>query len=237
MRHPSRSAVFVFLLLLVGCDRVRGLMPQPAGDPEARYQLERDTQGRVVRLDKVTGEVTILKEDGLPSPPTARQAARSNERSAASTAVEGGAPAPRVEASESRPTAGGETTVAQSPPSTAAPTAASVASATPYLAPGARVTLVRPSPVFISANENQTPLEVLGHGATGRVMRTEGEWYLIEFQSSRWGRRAGYLKAAAVGHVEQPMDLSVPEPALTPMDLSVPDPVLEPLDLSVPEPR
>jgi hypothetical protein len=87
----------------------------------------------------------------------------------------------------------------------------------------------------MTTNEKQTPLEVLASGAVARVLKTEGDWYLIEFEGARWGRRVGYLKSTAIDLGQQPMDLSVPEPELRPMDLSVPDSQqLEPMDLSVP---
>jgi hypothetical protein len=80
-------------------------------------------------------------------------------------------------------------------------------------------------------------LEVLRPGTVGRVLDTEGEWYLIEFESQQWGRRVGYVKSTAVDFGQQPMDLSVPSGSLTPMDLSVPEPSLAPMDLSVPDAR
>jgi hypothetical protein len=99
------------------------------------------------------------------------------------------------------------------------------------------VTIIRPSPVYLTASENRTPLEVLASGTVGTVLRTEGQWYFIAFQSPRWGRRVGFLKSTAVDYRQQPLDLSVPDPtALEPLDLSVPDTTgLEPLDLSVPD--
>ena len=107
---------------------------------------------------------------------------------------------------------------------------------TPPLAAGTRVRITQPSPVFLSAKENQTPLEVLSSGMVVSVIRTEGEWYFIQFESPRWGRRVGFVKSTAVDHDRQPMDLSVPE-AVVPLDLSVPDSTLTPLNLSVPEAR
>jgi len=235
MQRACRYAIVVFPVLLAACDQMRGLVPK-SDDTEARFQLERDDQGRMVRLDKVTGEVTIVKGEALSAAIPSREAARTGIERPAVRAVPETVPivpAPREVDERIPPGISESALIPSGAPVGTLP--ASVPAATPHLAAGARVTLIRPSPVFLTARENQTPLEVLGHGAAAKVLRTEGEWYFIEFQSPRWGRRVGFLKSAAVDHGEQPMDLSVSEPPLGPVDLSVPDPALTPLDLSVPE--
>lgn len=56
-----------WLLLLVttclggcGAPAQNGTPPQPAAESAARYQFEKDSQGRLFRLDRVTGEVTAI---------------------------------------------------------------------------------------------------------------------------------------------------------------------------------
>jgi hypothetical protein len=216
-------------LLLGGCEQVRGLAPR-GGDASARYALERDGQGRVVRLDTVTGEVTVItsKEVSSAKPSQGARRPQSEEPRRVSTPSTVSQPYVRentpVEDVGIMPHSGVALSTAP---------ALSVPPPTPFLAAGTRVTIVRPSPVFLTADETRTPLEVLGSGAVGRVMRNEGDWYLIEFQSPRWGRRVGYLKSTVVAPGQHAIDLSVPEARLRPMDLSIKDVKLEPMDLSI----
>ena len=212
--------------------KFRGLSSRTE-DKDARNDLQRDDQGRIVRLDKVTGEVTIVKGEALSGATPAKETARPSFERPALRSL----PIVSLQREDEERIPSGISERALIPTDVSAVSVpASVPPVTPLLAAGARVFLVRPSAVFLTARENQTPLEVLGPGTVGRVLRTEGEWDFIEFQSPRWGRRVGFLKATAVDHREQPMDLSVSEATLGPIDLSVPDSALTPQDLSVPEP-
>ena len=230
--RTGRLAVLTLPLLMGACEQARALMPKSDEAP-ARYALERDDQGRVIRLDTVTGEMAVItqEESRVSTPARAdrpRAAASARAVADASQFEERVAEDAVVEPVNARPALRVAPGVA---PSVSAPPRA------PVLTIGTRVTIVRPSPVYLSADDTRTPLEVLASGAVGRVMRTEGEWYLIEFQSPRWGRRVGYLKSTMVESGQQPLDLSVPESRLRPMDLSITNTALEPMDLSIPDSR
>src|SRR5262245_15047262 len=59
---PHRSAILAILLLAgtlstVGCGEPE---PSAARSGDSRFELQHDKQGRLVRLDKTTGEVTVV---------------------------------------------------------------------------------------------------------------------------------------------------------------------------------
>lgn len=237
IKRTGELIVVVSALLLGACDQARRLSTT-SDDNNTRYELQRDDQGRIIRLDKVTGEVAIVKGETLiPATPSDERPRPTNEgrRSQTSAPAKGAGVTPHSGLTGAAPfnRADSEPAVQEAPSS--APEV--VAPETPQLPPGSRVTIIRPSPVYLTASENRTPLEVLASGMRATILKTEGQWYFISFESPRWGPRVGFLKSTAVDYDQQPLDLSVPDrTALEPLDLSVPDTTaLEPLDLSVPD--
>ena len=217
VRRCARCLVVVWPLLLCGCDQVRGSLPR---QDDSRYELRQDAQGRTIRLDKVTGEVAIVQGERLIAVKPSNEASNpSSERRLRAAPTPERATTQRSDATAVAPVGAPITYSQESGPPVA----------------GSPVTITSRSPVFATANQNQTPLEVLEKGVVGKLMEAEGEWYLIEFQSPRWGPRVGFVerKSAFVGRGQRQV---APAPqGLEPMDLSVPDPKrLEPMDLSVP---
>ena len=229
MNHANLYAVVAVSLVLVGCEQVQGLVPR-SPDAQGRYQFERDDQGRLFRLDTVSGELSVVSDAVNAAVSRSRSATPSRNARSSRTPGVASQPAASETARPVKPDMAAplETTLAVTPVREGRETI------TPRLAIGDEVRVGRSAPVFLYARETQTPLEVLNEGAIARVRDTQGDWYFIEFTSPRWGRRVGYVKSSVLDYREQPMDLSAPQ-ALVPLDLSVPDQTSTPLDLSVPE--
>ena len=56
----------------------------------------------------------------------------------------------------------------------------------------ARVTVA--APIFLYPDPNRTPLRVADAGLAVVILKTEGDWYLVEFQDPEYGRRQGYIE-------------------------------------------
>ena len=56
----------------------------------------------------------------------------------------------------------------------------------------ARVTVA--APIFLYPDPNRTPLRVADAGLAVVIIKTEGDWYLVEFQDPEYGRRQGYIE-------------------------------------------
>jgi hypothetical protein len=56
----------------------------------------------------------------------------------------------------------------------------------------ARVTVA--APIFLHPDRNLTPLRVADAGLAVLIIKTEGDWYLVEFQDPQYGRRQGYIE-------------------------------------------
>src|SRR5262249_15183413 len=52
--------------------------------------------------------------------------------------------------------------------------------------------------IFIEPRELRVPLASLPVNTRLTVFQPEGDWYLIEFQDPRWGRRMGYVHCSKV---------------------------------------
>src|SRR5262245_20618241 len=61
-KQHCRFLVAIPVLVLCACDR---LAPQEAAD--AKFELRQDDKGRLIRLNKVTGEIAVIR-DGKPVP-------------------------------------------------------------------------------------------------------------------------------------------------------------------------
>jgi hypothetical protein len=56
-----------------------------------------------------------------------------------------------------------------------------------------RVVVTRWAHVFVTPHVRQEALAQVEAGVELSVLRTEGEWYLVEYESRRWGQRRGYI--------------------------------------------
>jgi len=156
---------------------------------QERYELRQDKQGRLIRLDKATGDMMIVEGTRLvpiipvkpltfDSDPLVRL--RTNSALLQSkTDISTGAEAERELLSDAAATRG-------------------------LASPGQFVTIVTQTPLFVTANRNQTPLTVFPKSTTLKVLAVEGGWYQVEFDDPRWGRRVGFVdqKSAVVSASE-----------------------------------
>jgi hypothetical protein len=60
------------------------------------------------------------------------------------------------------------------------------------------VTLTSDAPVFMTPNENETPLRVGKQGSVLRFVSLSGDWVQIEFEDPQFGRRGGYVQTKYV---------------------------------------
>ena len=79
------------------------------------------------------------------------------------------------------------------------------------------------APVFVLPDSARVPLRTAKEGSVLTVIAAEDGWYRVEFQDQQWGRRVGYIEKRHVRviaaptpqtvdlHVQQPVDLTVPE--------------------------
>ena len=181
-----------------------------SGTPsESRYQLTKDKNGRVLRLDTVTGEVTVAEP--APAPQT-----RQREASAAATL-----------AKVSEPTANLVDEVAASEPPRPLPIPADPAPAeelrpsVAIVAAPARaendvcaredfiryVATLADVPVYIEPRPMEKPLSTFTSGVLLMVIERSSDWVLVRFQDLRFGPRVGYahcsqLRAFDIDEVE-----------------------------------
>jgi hypothetical protein len=243
----SKQHIRPFLALSVvvfcGCDR---LAPQRAED--AKYELRQDEKGRLVRLNKVTGEVTLLTDGKAipvlrPDPEAPSSRPSSNAASITKQTVQ------EVKRASSSTTSGVSTMVTSSVtrPSERATAVRSANATEPpavlvntALPDGTIVKIKNASPLFLNPDQRRTPLLTMDAGTVVKVLGTQGEWYRVEFNDHYNGPRVGYVRSENVladnGQLS-PQDLSIVPRGdrLTPTDLSVPTSprTLEPVDLSI----
>jgi hypothetical protein len=233
MRDPhmslARALVAAVAVILCACAGVACNIRFPSdtanasGTPsESRYQLTKDKNGRVLRLDTVTGEVTVAEP--APAPQTRQRAA-----SAAATL-----------AKVSEPTANLVDEVVAAAPSRPLPIPADPAPAAELRPPVASVAAparaennvcaredfiryvatVADVPVYIRPRPTESPLATLTNGVALMVIERSSDWVLLRFQDLRFGPRVGYahcsqLRALDIDQVEnaQKADTSPIRPA------------------------
>jgi hypothetical protein len=202
------AARFVaFLLLLAGATVSPACSTdttQPPND-QAKFELRQDSQGRTVRLNRMTGEVTVIQGNQvIPVPESSKAKARTSTRTAQS----------------SKP----ERTPADQPIAAAEPV--------PRARPGDTVMTSTEAPIYVAPGY-QTPLRVVGTGSVLRVVAVQDDWYQVEFKDPQWGSRVGFVAVTSTqtnstaSSLPEPMDLSIQEPKpdqLKPMDLSIRSP-------------
>ena len=177
---------------------------QPPND-QAKFELRQDSQGRIIRLNRITGEVAVIQGNQvIPVSESSKAKARTATRTAQS-------PKP-------------EPTPADQPIAAAEPV--------PRARPGETVTTSTEAPIYVAPGY-QTPLRVVGAGSVLRVVAIQDDWYQVEFKDPQWGTRVGFVAVASTranstaSSLSEPMDLSVRElkpHQLEPMDLSIRSP-------------
>jgi hypothetical protein len=93
---------------------------------------------------------------------------------------------------------------------------------------GQMVTITTEAPVFVTARRAPRPIKIANQGSVLRLVGMEGDWFRVEFDDPKWGRRVGFVeKTSAV--------ISSPKGYLQPLDLSIRDRKSEtaPVDLSI----
>jgi hypothetical protein len=199
-----------------GCEGlpISGLAPQTAetgknasATERPRYQLETDRQGRVIRLDTVTGEITVVESNSRPAASNRRGPSESTPPQTGTAPQE---PAGNRVASVPAPSIPGpgaeQVSVASSQAATALTTGADLCPRPDAFRDAVTLADV---PVFIQPRELQTPLTTLPSALMVAATERAGDWYLIRFEDRRWGPRVGYvhcsgLRALEPGEAEPP---------------------------------
>ena len=172
---------------------------------QAKFELRQDSQGRIIRLDRSTGEVAVIQgKQVIPVSESSKAKVRTATRTAQS-------PKP-------------EPTPADQPMTAAEPV--------PRARRGETVTTSTDAPIYVAPG-HQTPLRVVGAGSVLRVVALQDDWYQVEFKDPQWGTRVGFVAVASTrasstaSSLSEPMDLSIQElnpRQLEPMDLSIRSP-------------
>ena len=86
--------------------------------------------------------------------------------------------------------------------------------------PPLKVVATRWTYIFVTPQIRQDALARIETGVELSVLGTEGEWYLVEYESPRWGRRRGYINRGDVRPVSEPTKATArstaPEPLAPP---------------------
>jgi hypothetical protein len=218
----------------VGCDALRKQPPPPADD---FYELKQDKAGRIIRLNKVTGEVVIVEGNRLipvkqlppsavGSPPSSSSAAPTTRAGAATKAPAKTAAEEPVAGKSASPIVTGEQMPTVREPALAPRVSESPAPVepvvseppvqrskeSPYFRPGETVTIISAAPIFVTPRDNQTPLTQVNPGTALRIVSIEDEWYRVGFPDSQYGERIGFVsKKYARRTAMEPIDLSLPD--------------------------
>jgi hypothetical protein len=227
------------LFLLGACNQVRTARPQ---DDDARFELKQDQQGRMLRLDKVTGEIAVVTGSGVtplnsdaPRGPAAAARERAMARLAASSQSrrQGIARPPNTNQAVGLTSTSNAANISLTNASGGGRRSIEMAPLGPALV------VKDGSGVFLSRNSYQTPLAWLNSGITVRVLALVGDWYQIEFDDSRIGPRVGFIHKTDVSSRPRSSNQSQSTASAAPMepiDLSIPElkpPQMEPVDLSI----
>ena len=225
----ARALVTVVAVVLYACASVACNIRFPSdtanasGTPsESRYQLTRDENGRVLRLDTATGEVTVAEPAPAPQTrPRAASAAATLAKVSESTAnvVDEVVPAepPRPLPIPADPAPAGELRPAVAVVAAPARAENNVCAREDFIRDVATLADV---PVYIQPRPTEKPLATLTNGVALMVMERSSDWVLLRFQDLRFGPRVGYahcsqLRALDIDEVEnaQKADTSPIRPA------------------------
>jgi Zn-dependent protease with chaperone function len=178
----------------------------PASDTsgESRYQLTKDPDGRVLRLDTVTGELTVAapasETNPRPvAPPTIPTKPAPPERPAEGVADD--RPVPNF----SSPVQADSQPIAQIPIST---TATATRSAGIDMCSRSELTrqavTLADTAVYVEPRVTQTPITTIASAVLVTVAERSGEWVVLRFNDARWGARAGYTHCSQLRALDIP---------------------------------
>jgi hypothetical protein len=220
--RASRWLLGVALLLATGGCTHSGQAPS---HEDGKFQLERDAQGQLVRLNRITGELVIV--DGANLIPVESPHLDSPQTSSPPPVLTPAAPNTRPTEPKSV-VPNKKVSVPQPRTEVASGSGAESFEVTGYA--GRTVTAISAAPIYASASQRDKPLKVASKGSNFKLLDAEGDYYQVEFNDSTEGRRSGFIsKKLAI------VDLSE-EDRLKPVDLSVPGLSpnrLEPIDVSI----
>jgi Zn-dependent protease with chaperone function len=137
--------------------------------PQDRFELRADSGGRLIRLDKTTGQVSVVS-GGPPRATTAPQKRPNNDEFASVGIPSAGASLPHDACTAVR------------------------AHERPF-----RLRVIgTEAKVFVAPRQLRVPVATFSAGATLVVDAVEGDWLLIRFVDPRWGDRVGYVHCSLV---------------------------------------
>ena len=79
---------------------------------------------------------------------------------------------------------------------------------------GAQV--IKPAPIYVVPDANRTPLRIAARGSRLTVLAIVGEWFEVQWEDPRWGRRVGYVRIEFVRLDSQPAPPTPTPPQPTP---------------------
>lgn len=178
-RRGAIGLVLALALASTGCDVKERLFPGIG----SRYTFAQDDQGRLVRLNKHTGEL-VLVESSLPQPVARRPRAAAPEVAVAEPAQPDATPDVPSEADTPDLTA-------QHTPAPTCPSPATFAEAS-------HIRVKSTSPVFVEPRELRVPVATMTAGAVLPIAEVANDWLLVRFEDDQWGPRVGYIHCATV---------------------------------------
>jgi hypothetical protein len=202
-RARKRIACLLFLAAATVSPACSTDKTQPPGD-EAKFELRQDSQGRIVRLNRSTGEKAVIQGDRVT--PVA-ESSSTGIRTATRTAEP---------SREGQPIAAADQPIVEAKPG-------------PRAHVGETVTTTTDAPIYVRPGY-PTPLRVAAVGSVLRVVGIQEDWYEVEFKDPQWGSRIGFVAVtstrttAAASNPSEPVDLSIKELKalqLKPIDLSI----------------
>src|SRR5262245_39747536 len=171
------------LMSVTACNTATDAQSSPT--ESHRYQFEKDPQGRLVRLDTITGEVTLAEPRSTTTPQPNAALQPTNKSTPARTIPR---PAvPRVTVAQQRrdsDDAAKATTVAGSSTRSECPTSG------PAIVQSERLD------ILVDAQAESPPMTSLPRGTELFILETNGDWRLVRFSDPAWGQRAGYIRCS-----------------------------------------
>jgi Zn-dependent protease with chaperone function len=216
------ALVFAVLAGTAACDRI---LPASSNQSQERFELKQDSQGRVIRLDKTTGQVVLV--DGTRLVPLGKPELGSASTDSKPVASQ---PAKAIDSASNTQIPATRT----SPPSREEPVSPSEIEV---------ISITANAPVFATTDQTARPLVIAAKGSRFRVTGERGDTYRVDFTDPQLGHRIGFVEkkysATSGPQTMQPVDVSIPDrkaPVVAPVDVSVPGARVNeatPVDVSV----
>jgi hypothetical protein len=219
MRRAEAVACVIVAVCVAGCN-----LATPKSEPTPRYQFQKDSQGRLFRLDTATGELMAVdtftpvgtrpsnkETTGRPavaaskaSSPALRRAPKpiSPVRSQRTEEIDPERSQPAPSRTEPPPE------LSSPVPATNVPATLQEISRTPceggtletafVVADGANV--------FLHPQDGPVPMATLLRGTPITILDSKGEWRLVRFSDKRWGQRAGYIHCSWIASSSPGLD-------------------------------